>query len=109
MFLVLVRRPPLVWASDHQGGERGAFDFHTRGCERCHSITGVGGTRGPDLGSVGLRRTPRQIRKQILNGGHGMPPFSEVLSRREVDDLIVFLMSCRTDQVPGCRELIATQ
>jgi ubiquinol-cytochrome c reductase cytochrome b subunit len=69
----------------------------------------VGGTRGPDLGSVGLRRTPRQIRKQILHGGHGMPPFGGVLTRSEVDDLVLFLTSCRSDQVPGCRELIPNQ
>jgi mono/diheme cytochrome c family protein len=94
----------VVWASDHPAQQRGALDFHTQGCERCHSITGVGGQRAPDLGSVGLRRTPRQIRRQILRGGHGMPPFGKVLANSEVDDLVVFLSSCRTDQAPGCRE-----
>lgn len=94
---------PFTFASDRQARERGALNFHTRGCERCHSITGIGGKRAPDLGSVGLRRSPRQIRKQILQGGHGMPPFGEVLTRGEVEDLVYFLSSCRSDQAPGCR------
>lgn len=88
---------------------RGAVDFHTKGCERCHRITGVGGDRAPDLGSVGLRRNAHQIKLQILNGGHGMPPFGDVLSKKEVDDLVSFLTSCRTDTPPGCRELIPAQ
>lgn len=94
----------VLWASDQPAQQRGALDFHTQGCERCHSITGVGGQRAPDLGTVGLRRTPREIRRQILRGGHGMPPFGRVLPRSEVDDLVVFLSSCRAEEAPGCRE-----
>jgi mono/diheme cytochrome c family protein len=94
----------LVRAADQSAQQRGAFDFHTRGCERCHSITGVGGDRAPDLGSVGLRRTSGQIRRQILKGGHGMPPFAKVLPGHDVDDLVAFLSSCHTDQAPGCRQ-----
>ena len=75
----------------------------------CHSITGVGGKRAPDLGSVGLRRNARQIRKQIMGGGHGMPPFGEVLTKNEVNDLVAFLTSCRSDEAPGCRNWDAAQ
>jgi mono/diheme cytochrome c family protein len=88
---------------DHANQERGAADFRARGCVRCHSITGVGGDRAPDLGRVGLRRSPRQIRTQIIKGGHGMPPFGKTLSAAEVDDLVAFLSSCHTDDAPGCR------
>jgi mono/diheme cytochrome c family protein len=88
---------------DHTDQERGAADFRARGCVRCHSITGVGGDRAPDLGSVGLRRSPRQIRNQIIKGGHGMPPFGKTLSATEVSDLVAFLSSCRTGEAPGCR------
>lgn len=83
--------------------ERGAAIFQNSGCLRCHSITGVGGTRAPDLGKVGLRRSPVQIRKQIVHGGHGMPPFGDVLSTRKIDAIVQFLRSCRTDTPPGCR------
>lgn len=100
----VVMTPPIVNALASSAHERGASDFHTLGCVRCHSITGVGGSRAPDLGSVGLRKSARQIRRQILHGGHGMPPFARVLSSAEVDDLAAFLRSCRSDDPPGCRE-----
>ena len=96
----------VVCASNSDARERGAVAFHTKGCERCHAITGVGGDRAPDLGSVGQRRAPGQIKTQILNGGHGMPPFGKVLSKDDVKDLVAFLASCRTDTAPGCRQLI---
>src|SRR5271165_6751887 len=72
--LVFANRP-IAYASNSDARERGALAFQTKGCERCHAITGVGGDRAPDLGSVGQRRAPGQIKTQILNGGHGMPPF----------------------------------
>jgi len=98
---------PVAYASNSDARERGAIAFHTKGCARCHAITGVGGDRAPDLGSVGQRRAPAQIKTQILKGGHGMPPFGNVLSKDEVKDLVAFLTSCRTDTAPGCRELNA--
>jgi len=78
--------------------------FHTRGCERCHAIQGVGGDRAPDLATVGKRRTASQIKTQVISGGHGMPPFGEVLSKDEVKDVVKFLSSCRTKDAPGCRQ-----
>jgi cytochrome c553 len=93
----------VVMSLDRPHQETGSGDFRVHGCVRCHSITGVGGDRAPDLGSVGLRRSPRQIRNQIIKGGHGMPPFGKTLSGTEVNDLVAFLSSCRTDDAPGCR------
>lgn len=97
---------PVVYASNPDARERGAVVFRTKGCERCHAITGVGGDRAPDLGSVGQRRSSGQIKTQILKGGHGMPPFGNVLSKNEVKALAAFLTTCRTDTAPGCRQLI---
>jgi mono/diheme cytochrome c family protein len=91
------------FAADAQRRERGSTVFQTHGCLRCHSVTGAGGDRAPDLGSVGLRRSPGQIRRQIVHGGHGMPPFGKVLSGRDIDDLVEFLSSCRSHEAPGCR------
>jgi mono/diheme cytochrome c family protein len=36
-----------------------------------------------------------QIRTQILEGGHTMPPFVEILQKSETDDLVAYLRSCR--------------
>ena len=41
---------------------------------------------------------------QVVNGGHGMPPFGKVLSKDEVKELVVFLTSCKTEEAPGCRQ-----
>lgn len=101
--LIAVASAQIAMSQDRARQDRGAADFRTRGCVRCHSITGVGGDRAPDLGSVGIRRSPRHIRIQILHGGHGMPPFGKTLTTSQVDDLVAFLSSCRTDDAPGCR------
>ncbi len=98
-----------AYASNADERERGAAVFHTKGCERCHSITGVGGDRAPDLSSVGLHKSARQIKDQILQGGHGMPPFEHVLPKDEVKDLVAFLTSCRSETAPGCRDWTAPQ
>jgi mono/diheme cytochrome c family protein len=100
--LIVVNRP-VAHASNAGARDRGANVFHSKGCERCHSITGIGGDRGPDLSSVGERHGARQIKQQILKGGKGMPPFKDVLTKDEVKDLVAFLTTCRTDSAPGCR------
>ncbi|MGA9426850.1 MAG: cytochrome c, partial [Terracidiphilus sp.] len=64
----------------------------------------VGGVRAPDLGNVGLKRSAGRIRKQIMTGGHSMPPFGGDLTKDEVNDLVEFLTSCRSKIAPGCRQ-----
>ena len=107
VFIVVNR--PVAYASNADARDRGASVFHTKGCERCHSITGIGGDRAPDLSSIGQRRGTGQIKKQILKGGKGMPPFKDVLTEGEVKDLVAFLTSCRTNSAPGCRKWTAAQ
>ncbi len=99
----------VVYGSSSQAREHGSELFLTGGCVRCHSITGVGGKRAPDLSNVGRRRDAHQIEIQILHGGHGMPPFGSVLTHDEVKDLVTFLSSCRTSKAPGCRQFMAAQ
>lgn len=67
-------------------------------------VTGIGGDRGPDLSEVGQRRSARQIRDQIARGGHGMPPFKDVITKKDIKDLAAFLTTCRTATSPGCRQ-----
>jgi mono/diheme cytochrome c family protein len=93
-----------AYAVSADARHRGATVFQTKGCERCHSILGIGGDRAPDLGRVGQRKTATQIRTQIVDGGHGMPPFGKVLSKSEVKDVVAFLASCRAEAAPGCRQ-----
>jgi mono/diheme cytochrome c family protein len=74
---------------------QGAALFAQSGCQHCHTIQNVGGSKGPDLSGVGRRLDETQIRKQLLEGGKQMPPFADILEKVEVDDLVVYLRSCR--------------
>jgi mono/diheme cytochrome c family protein len=75
--------------------QRGATVFADNGCQHCHSIRRNGGTKGPDLSGIGSLLSKTQIRLQIIQGGHQMPSFADVLQKTEVDDLVAYLHSCR--------------
>jgi mono/diheme cytochrome c family protein len=74
---------------------QGAALFADNGCQHCHTIRKNGGTKGPDLSGVGRSLNKVQIRTQILQGGHEMPAFANILKESEVDDLVAYLHSCR--------------
>jgi mono/diheme cytochrome c family protein len=74
---------------------RGALVFKDNGCQQCHSIRHIGGTKAPDLSGVGRRLSEAQIRTQVIEGGKTMPPFGEILKQSELDDLVAYLHSCR--------------
>jgi mono/diheme cytochrome c family protein len=84
--------PAFASSSDKQ---HGAALFVDNGCQHCHSIRKNGGTKGPDLSAVGRTLNKTQIRTQILQGGHQMPAFADILKESEVDDLVAYLHSCR--------------
>jgi ubiquinol-cytochrome c reductase cytochrome b subunit len=71
----------------------GADLFYKRGCEYCHTISGYGGLRGPDLTYVGSRLSTTAMQIRILNGGHNMPAFGAILTPEEVNTLVAFLQS----------------
>ena len=72
---------------------QGAQLFHDKGCEYCHSISGYGGKRGPDLTTIGSQLTDYNITLRILNGGVNMPAFANILTPSEMDSLVAFLSS----------------
>jgi ubiquinol-cytochrome c reductase cytochrome b subunit len=69
----------------------GAQLFQTEDCIACHSVAGVGGSRGPDLTSVGGRLSRDQLTWRILTGGQNMPGFGQTLQPSEIDALVTFL------------------
>jgi mono/diheme cytochrome c family protein len=85
--------PTFAWSLDKQ--QHGAAIFADNGCQHCHTIRKNGGTKGPDLSGVGRTLSKNQIRTQILQGGHEMPAFADILQKSEVDDLVAYLHSCR--------------
>lgn len=72
---------------------RGGHLFSRRGCIFCHTISGHGGRRGPNLSTVGNRLTPQQMTIRILNGGYNMPAYGGILKAAETKDLVAFLQS----------------
>ena len=71
----------------------GAQLFYQKGCEYCHSISGHGGHRGPDLTTVGDRLTANDLTTRILNGATNMPAFGNTITPQELNELVAFLQS----------------
>jgi mono/diheme cytochrome c family protein len=95
IFLLLVTCASLALASSRGQRSRGAAVFEASGCQHCHTISGVGGHKGPDLSGVGRRIPKNGLREQIVHGSKIMPAFGEVLAPDEINDLIAYLHSCR--------------
>lgn len=81
----------------------GAQLFHSKGCEYCHAVSGYGGHRGPDLTNVGDRLSSDQTIIRTLNGGTNMPAFGSMLSRQELDYLVTFLASRKSQHAAETR------
>ena len=94
LLLVFAIAAASAHASSRSQREHGAELFNANGCLHCHTMNKVGGNKGPDLSGVGRTATPAAMRKQIADGGKGMPPFGEILQPKELDDLIAYLRSC---------------
>ena len=74
----------------------GAAVFESAGCRHCHTIGNSGGRVGPNLSGIGLTKAAAEIRRQIVHGGKGMPPFGDILERSQINDLVAYLRSCRS-------------
>src|SRR5262249_47819540 len=83
---------------------QGAAVFQNKTCRNCHALEGIGGTRGPDLTSVGRRLTRDQLIDQVSNGtpgGGNMPPYGKQISPAEMTSLVEFLVNLRPAGTPG--------
>jgi mono/diheme cytochrome c family protein len=111
----------LLWASQPayaqerwgltQNPLAGSQVFGSKGCVKCHSVNGLGGTLGPDLGHIAERRSlydlaatmwnhlPR-MEKRMQELGIERPQLSE----REAGDLVAFLFTLDYFDPPGDSE-----
>lgn len=69
----------------------GALTFNERGCQLCHAVAASGGSYGPDLTRVARRLSPEEISLRIMNGVGDMPAYREIVTREELDGILVFL------------------
>jgi ubiquinol-cytochrome c reductase cytochrome b subunit len=74
---------------------KGGQLFYSKGCEYCHTISGYGGTRGPNLTNIGSRLTRDDIITRILNGGTNMPPYADNMSPDDLNALVDFLQTLK--------------
>jgi mono/diheme cytochrome c family protein len=80
-------------AGDDAGGSGtpGAKVFADAGCGNCHTMEAAGakGTVGPNLDE--LRPNEKTVRRQVTDGGNGMPSFKSKLSPTEVQQVAAFV------------------
>lgn len=76
--------------------------FVEKKCVRCHSVSGVGGTLGPDLVALAVRRSPVEFAATIWNKAPAMMAAMETrgitvpqLRPEEMADLVAYLFSVR--------------
>jgi len=85
--------PPSVVQATTPEVARGASLFYSKGCEYCHTVSGLGGIRGPDLTYAGDRMSADQMKTRIYSGAENMPSYTEILTREEIAALTSFLQS----------------
>jgi ubiquinol-cytochrome c reductase cytochrome b subunit len=95
--------PASVVASSDPQVQRGAKLFHDKGCEYCHTVSGMGGQRGPDLTLVADRLNAEQMTLRILNGAYNMPSFARSLQPDELSALVAFLSTRKVTAQAGGR------
>jgi mono/diheme cytochrome c family protein len=94
--------------SSSQDPVAGARVFGAKGCAKCHAISGVGGTAGPDLGRISRPRTFYDVAASLWNH---LPRMTErmrqlgihrpLLDGKEMGDLIAFLYTLDYFDPPG--------
>jgi mono/diheme cytochrome c family protein len=76
---------------DQASDSPGAKVFASAGCGGCHTYSPANsnGSVGPNLDDANV--TFDQAVQQVTNGGGGMPPFKDKLSKQEIEDVARFV------------------
>ena len=65
--------------------------FQSSGCTHCHGDKLQGTDLGPNLQGVGRQLKPAEITTQIHDGGKGMPPFGDILTGDQIEQIVAWL------------------
>ncbi len=81
---------------------RGRAAFEKYGCIGCHKLHGVGGNIGPELDTVGARRSPEWLARHFekpssVVPGSAMPPFE--MSKEDVEALTLYMLGQTGDRL----------
>ena len=110
--ILLFLPPPSIIAQQAvepaQSAAAGARVFGAKGCAKCHSVKGLGGSEGPDLGQTPRLRSFYDLAADMWNHGPEMVERMQELdirrphlSPRETGDLIAFLFTVEYFDPPG--------
>jgi cytochrome c553 len=80
-------------SSGSKSSSPGAKVFADAGCGTCHTLKAAGssGKVGPNLDEA--QPDAEKVRRQVTNGGAGMPSFRDKLSEKEISDVAEFVAS----------------
>ena len=98
LFCTIIFMTALLTSCDRYS--EGAAIFSREKCIECHTIRGHGGAVGPNLTTVGNRRSRDYIIQQIKNpSSHNpdsaMPSFKDRLSEQDINALANYLSSLK--------------
>ena len=87
--------PPATETEDAAQGdpEAGARIFENAGCVSCHILAAAGssGSVGPNLDEA--RPSFDKVVERVTNGAGVMPPFRDILTAEEIQDVAAFVSS----------------
>ena len=70
-------------------------EIFAKNCAVCHGKSAEGKGMFPALNGTGhvVHHSPSKLLAQITNGGGGMPPFKNILSKKDREDALIYLHS----------------
>src|SRR5262249_36546862 len=74
---------------------QGALVLQNKQCRTCHSLGGDGGRARPAPHGLANPQHPRQLNRQVLQGGGNMPAYGKNLSPAEVNAVVAFMQTLR--------------
>ncbi len=88
-------------SSDTQANSPGAKVFADAGCGTCHTLkeAGASGKVGPNLDEV--QPDAEKVKRQVTNGGAGMPSFRDKLTEQQINDVAEFVSSATRTATGG--------
>ncbi|HET8743176.1 MAG TPA: PQQ-binding-like beta-propeller repeat protein [Gaiella sp.] len=60
-------------------------------CAGCHGVSGTGGNGGPDLTAIPSAKDAAAVKKQVEDGGGGMPAFKGTLTEKQIKDVTAYV------------------
>jgi mono/diheme cytochrome c family protein len=92
------KAPPVAAATPTPDAFAGVRGIYAKDCQKCHGVDGVGGPVKLEDGKTlkvpsfraghALRHADSDFRRQIIEGGDGMPSFKVQLTGQQIDELI---------------------